>query len=322
MKKFLGTGFIGRSAVAAIINFGKKRPIVKNCCLVAFSLLLMAFRTEAMPHKASNIAVLNSLFITSSNSPSRSSAVPSPSCSSRSACVADVNFQKEFTGFVNFIHSRYPSAQVPSAERLQRHACNTLSPGDSPSADDSADDLEVNYGEAVPMGQWLAAYLSYSYWSTQPGMNPYPTSPVWWCFLDNSSSYVVSDTNEKFEGAANIIASFDGLGKPAANGGQGFYVNQAIVTDVYPAASLDQGSFAAQTFTNKELVAIDAAAPGTTKPLAQYQLLMKIQAHETYPRRTISSIQETINKLATIEWLGLCSISCTNCTPGTICPSA
>ncbi len=316
MIEFLGIRFTGRPNVAAIVNFGKKRPIV-NICLAALSLLLVASPTGAMSQKASNMSVLNSLFINPGNSMSKSLAVPSPSCFSRQACITDANFQQEFTGFVNFIHSRYPSAQVPSAERLQRHACNTLSPGGS----HSTDDLGASNLEGMKMGQWLATYLSYSFWSTQPGMNPYPTSPVWWCFLDNSSRYVVTDTIE-VNGATNIIANFDGLGKPAANGGAGFYVSQAIVTDAYPAISLEPGFYAAQTYTNKELVAIDLAAPGTTKPLAQYQSLMKIQAHETYPRRTISLIQEMINRLATIEWLGLCSIACTNCAPGTICPQS
>ena len=303
MKKFLDIRSIGHT----IVNI--------NTCLVAFSLLLVAPPTGAMPQKASDKPVLSSSFTKSSNFTSSKWAAPSPSCSSRSACVADTNFQQEFNGFVNFIHSRYPSANVPSAERLQRHACNTLSPGGSL----SADDLESNDLDAARMGRWLATYLSYSYWSTQAGMNPYPTSPVWWCFLDNSSRYIVTDT-EEVDGASNIIATFDGLGKPAANGGAGFYVKQAIITDAYPATSLDPGFYAAQTFTNKELVAIDLAAPGTTKPLAQYQSFMKIQAHDTYPRRTISLIQETVNKLATIEWLGLCSVACTNCAPGTICP--
>lgn len=310
MRKFLGIRFIGLPNVAAIVNFGQKRPIINICFLAAFSLLLVAFRTEAMPQQASNKSVLSSLFTKSSNSTSSRWAVPSPSCFSRSACVADANFRQEFSGFVSFIQSRYPSAQVPSADRLQRHACNTLSPGSSR----SADDLGV-----VTMGQWLATFLSYSYWSTQAGMNPYPTSPVWWCFLDNSSRYVVSDTLE-VDGTTNIIAQFNGLGKPVANGGAGFYVSQATVTDAYPVASLEPGVFAAQTYTNKELVAIDLAAPGTTKALAQYQSLMKIQAHATYPRRTISLIQETVNTLKTVEWLGLCSFACTNCAPGTLCP--
>ncbi|CAM2977051.1 Uncharacterised protein [Legionella steigerwaltii] len=314
MRKFLGSRFIGRPIVATITNFGKKRAII-SICLTALSLPLVAPDSEAMPQKTANKSVLSSPVTKFSNPASSRWAVPSPSCSSRPACVADANFQKEFTGFVNFIQSRYPSAKVPSAERLQRHACNTLSPGDS----NSADDLEGNDLDSAKMGQWLAAYLSYSYWSTEPGLTPYLTSPVWWCFLDNSSRYVVSDT-EEVDGATNIIATFDGLGKPVANGGAGFYVSQAIVTDIYPITSLEPGVFSAQTFTNKELVAIDLAAPGTTKSLDQYQSLIKIQAHDTYPRRTISLIQETVNKLATIEWLGLCSFACTNCPPGTVCP--
>lgn len=300
MRKFLRR-FIGRPNVAMIESV---------CRLTAFSLLLAASQTEAMPKKDSNNQVLNSLFSTSSHW-----AVPSPSCSSRSACIADTNFQAEFTGFVTFIHSKYPSAQVPSAERLQRHACHTLSSGGS----SSADELEGDDLDSVTMGEWLAAYISYSYWSTEVGMNPYPTSPVWWCFLDSSSRYIVTDS-EEVDGATNIIATFDGLGKPAASGGAGFYVSQAVVTDSYPIASLEPGVFAAQTFTNKELIGIDFPASGTTKPLAQYQSLIKLQAHDTYPRRTISLIQETVNKLATIQWLGLCSAACTNCTPGTVCP--
>ncbi|HAZ7572855.1 hypothetical protein OQJ02_14500 [Legionella sp. PATHC032] len=315
MREFLGIRFNGCPNFAAIVNFRKKKPIVSTC-LAAASLFLMASTALAMP-KTSNMSLLSSLFIKPNNSDSKNLAAPSPSCFSRSACIADANFQQEFMGFVNFIHSRYPSAQVPSAERLQRHACNMLSPGGS----HSAGDLEPKHLQAVKMEQWLATYLSYSFWITQSGMNPYQTSPVWWCFLDNSSRYVVTDTIE-VDGASNIIANFDGLGKPAANGGAGFYVSQALLTDAYPGTSLEPGFYVAQTYTNKELVAIDLAAPGTTKPLAQYQSLMKIQVHETYPRRTISLIQETVNRLATVEWLGLCSFACTNCAPGTICPQS
>lgn len=308
MEKFLGISFIGRSDIATIC---KKRPILNICCVLVFSLLLVAFRAEAMPQKESNKSVLSSLFTRSSGNSTRW-AVPSPSCFIRSACISDANFKKEFKNFVTFINTRYPTAQVPSAERLQRHVCHTLSSGGS----NSADDLEV---ASATMGQWLATFLSYDYWSTQAGTNPYPTSPVWWCFLDSSTHYVITDT-EEIDGATNIISTFDGLGKSLASGGAGFYVNQATVTDAYPITSLEPGVFAAQTFTNKELVSIDLTAPGTTKPLSQYQSLMKIQSHTTYPRRTISFIQETVNKLATIEWLGLCSVGCTNCTPGTICP--
>lgn len=155
MREFLGTRFTRPTNVAAIVNFGKKRPNV-NICLAAFLILLVASPTGAMSQKASNMSVLNSLFINPSNSTSKNLAIPSPSCFSRQACITDANFQQEFTSFVNFIHSRYPSAQVPSAERLQRHACNTLSPGGS----HSTDDLGASNPEGMKMGQWLATYLN------------------------------------------------------------------------------------------------------------------------------------------------------------------
>lgn len=300
MRKFLGIRFIGYPFVSIY--------------LTAFSLLLGTPVTEAMPQKVSNQSVLSPPFIQSSNPMSSKWAFPSSSCFSRTACLEDANFQQEFRGFVNFVHSQYPSAHVPSAERLQRHACNMLAPGSSY----SSDDLEANDLEAVPMGQWLATSLSYSFWNTQVGMNPYPTSPVWWCFLDNSSRYIVTDTQET-DGVINIIATFSGLGKPLATGGAGYYVSKADITDAYPAISLEPGFYGAQTYTNKELVAIDLVAPGTTKALDQYQLFMKIQAHDTYPRRTIALIQETVNKLAMLEWQGLCSVACTNCAPGEVC---
>ncbi len=94
MRKFLGIRSIGR-------------PIV-NACLTVSSLLLMVSGAEAMPQKASDQQVLNSLFPTSSQW-----AVPSTSCATRAACIADTNFQTEFTNFVNFIQTRYPTAKAP-----------------------------------------------------------------------------------------------------------------------------------------------------------------------------------------------------------------
>lgn len=303
MTKVLGIRFIGRSNVATIINFIK-------CCFAGFLLLLVAFRAEAVPQNALNKSDLSS-FMKSGNSTSTRWAVPSPSCSSRSACNSDANFRQEFNGFVNFVHSHYPSAHVPSAEQLQQRACKSLASGGTRNDDNN---------DSVSMDQWLTTFLSFSYWSTQAGMNPYQTSPVWWCFLDNSSKYVVTDVLE-VNGANNIIANFDGLGKPAASGGAGFYVNQADLTEVYPAISLEPGFLATQSYVNKELVAIDLAAPGTTKPLAQYQALIKVKQHDTRPFLRIELIRETVNALKTIQWLGLCSFACVNCTPGTVCPT-
>lgn len=293
------------------LNRFMERPIVNICCLAACSLLLVATHAEATPQKTPNKIELHSFLNKSSNATSTKWAVPSSSCFSRSACVADPNFQQEFKNFVSFIQTKYPSAQVPSAAQLQQKACNTLSPPGSTTTPDNLDAIT---------SQWLASFLSYSFWVTEAGTNPYQTSPVWWCFLDNSSRYVVTDTRE-VDGGTNIIADYEGLGKSQASGGQGFYVNQVVVTDIYPVASLEPGVLAAQTYVQKELVVIDlaGATAGTTKPLDQYTAIMKLQSHDTYPRKTISLINETINTLKTIEWVSLCTIACKNCAPGTVC---
>ena len=298
MKRFVGIKFFG-------VRFGESNVTVTNhlvkkkyshCSFAVASVLLIASYSEAMAQGGS--AVLQS-------------AMPSSSCLTRSACLADENFRLEFTNFVSFVKNKYPNSSVPSADRLQRHACRMLAPPNGFDGSSLVLDKSVD--------QWLASAISYSFWNTQPGMTPYQTSPVWWCFLDNSTKYTIPGVQES-TGAAAIIGSFSGLGKPLANGGAGFYVNQAFTTELYPVESLEPKIYATQAFSKKELVAIDFAAPGTTKSLAEYQSLIKVKENTAYPLRTIASIKETVNSLSTIQWLGLCSFACVNCAPGTVCP--
>ena len=298
MRTFFDTKFLsirfGESNIIATTHLVKKRPNL--CSLAAASVLLAASYGEAMAQGGS--ALLQS-------------GIPSSSCLTRSACLADENFRLEFTNFVNFAKNKYPNASVPTADRLQRHACRMLAPPNGFEGSSFVLDKSVD--------QWLASAISYSFWNTQPGMTPFQTSPVWWCFLDNSSKYTIPGVQES-TGTAAIIGSFSGLGKPLANGGAGFYVGQSFTTEIYPVDSLEPKIYATQAFSKKELVAIDFAAPGTTKSLAEYQSLIKVKENASYPLRTIASIKETVDRLSTIQWLGLCAFACVNCAPGTVCP--
>lgn len=292
MSEFLGIRFSGCPNL--VVN---KWNSVKTWCLAAFSAFSVLPFADAFALDVS---------------------VRPQSCLTRQACNADENFRQEITAFVGFAKNKYPNATVPTADRLQRYACRMLAPRGNNDPVDSDEDLSPIGNQK--MDKWLSGLLSYSFWSTQPGLTPYINAPVWWCFLDDNSRYIVTYSVEQV-GASAIINNFKGLAKPLASGGAGFYVSRAIVTDIFLADSMDNKIAGAQSYTNKELVAIDFAAPGTTKSLEQYQAFLTMKDNnDAYPRRSIVLIQEVINTIKTVQWLGLCSFVCANCAPGTVCP--